>query len=135
MPHHGRIGHLLEQDFALPDVTTTYAATNVASAAGDDTFGSWTELVADVGTGQRLIWVDIQVRSTSEFSCEVEIGEGAAASETVIATTSFYHYSGAGANTGRHYMWRAITDSARLSARVRDQGGGAINFRINVGYI
>jgi hypothetical protein len=125
--------HDLARDFTIPAISTmSYGSVSVSSSGSADTFGSWTELVADVGSDKTLIrmtWVD---RTDVEIKYIIEIGEGASTAEAAITSHSGY-------KVGRGEMvvdfWIKLTDDARLSARVKDNAGAAHDFRISVDYV
>ena len=115
--------------FDLPIMDSTYQVAGISSAASADAFGSWVELVADVGSGKRLLYVVVFCRATGVVNVECELGEGAAASEVAVARVQ------AALNVNELIVipvFRSLTDSARLSARIRDENAGAINYTVKV---
>ena len=113
----------------IPALVSSYSAINtLTGAVGADTFGSWAELVADVGSDRTLLAVAVWDSDGSARTVEVEIGEGAAASEAAI--TRVGGRVAWQTNAGEWppimvYVWRKLTNSARLSARVKDSAGGS----------
>ncbi|KKN35893.1 hypothetical protein LCGC14_0778970 [marine sediment metagenome] len=126
----------LEEIVDLPAFDSSYPALAIASAASADGFGSWGEISADVGTGKRLLWgVLVRNDATAIAHCEIEFGEGESGSESAIASFSF---PGAaiptqGLEFTRIDLFRALTDNARLSARVRDSSVSGITYRVSWG--
>ena len=117
-----------EEIFDLPDITVTYPPVNVAS---------WIELVADVGTGKRLVWVSATIVSAANVGFVLELGEGTGSNESRIAAMNGRnrYSSDVGPNITVHRMlWRALSDNARLSARAKDDDGGAVTYTIVLGY-
>jgi hypothetical protein len=69
-----------------------YPHINVPPSGTADTFGSYVELVADVGTTKHLYYVLIvAVGSTGGDTFELEIATGAASSEVTIARVESWH--------------------------------------------
>lgn len=125
-----------EEIFDLPLMDSTYAAKTAASAAGADTFGSWSELVADVGAGKRLLYVVILPQNINASArWEIEFGEGAGGSESTVARLwgVTYAVSNVGYIVPLHFtLFKSLSDNARLSARARDQSGSALAYQIAV---
>ncbi len=117
----------------IPDVLydSTYLSFNNLTivSAGTNTFGAWVEYSADIGTGKKLIgFVYIPADDALDRSVEIEIGEGAIASEVAISRIS----SVGGLDETRTYfpLNRTITNNARVSLRVRDSLGQAKNYHV-----
>lgn len=98
-------------------------------SAGTNAFGAWVEYSADIGTGKKLIgFVYIPADDALDRSVEIEIGEGAIASEVAVCRIS----SVGGLDETRTYfpLNRTITNNARISLRVRDSLGEAKNYHV-----
>ncbi len=123
--------------FDLPLVDSTYAAqAEPVSGGGAGVFGSWVELLADVGVGKRLLWVLIGPRTQSETTYELEIGEGAAGSEAAITRfTGFTEWATAVGSPSLPLWqpWRSLTNNARLSCRIKDTAIGALTYGVRIG--
>ena len=98
-----------------------YPDTGISSSIVADTFGDWVEISADIGAGRVLqgVWVRIPGSLADTFGWEVEIGEGAVATEAPVDRVN-------GTGTGGGYvifipLHRTLTDNARISARIRDE--------------
>jgi len=122
----------------IPDVLydSTYTTTIIAPAspATVDTFGSWVEYSADIGTGKKLLGIYIQsgpatLAAANNF--ELEIGEGAVASEAAVARVGGW---GQTAEKGHVFtpLNRTLTNNARISLRVRDSEAAANNFTVYI---
>jgi len=122
----------------IPDVLydSTYTTSLIvpASSATVDTFGLWVQYSADIGTGKKLLGIYIQnggatLASANNF--EMEIGEGAVASESAVS-----RIGGWGQNAEKGYVFtplnRTLTDNARISLRVRDSESGANNYVVYI---
>ena len=112
-----------EEIFDLPEIDSTYPGKTVTSSATADTFGSWAELVADVGVGKRLLGIVIGLATAATAHVEVEIGEGESGSESAITRGNVSALVMSPAGVGGPIfipLWRTLTDNARLSARIRD---------------
>jgi len=114
----------LEEVADLPAIDDNYPNASATSAAASNTYGSWVELVANVGAGKRLLFVVI--RNVSLGDAEVEIGEGGAGAEAAITRVLL---RGEG---GVFPLFRALTDNARLSARAKDTNSSALGYQIGV---
>lgn len=118
----------VEEIVDVPEVDSVYPGATVMSSATVNTFGSWSEAVADVGAGKRLIGAVICVISPAVFQYEVEVGEGESGSEAAITRTEGAHtqISGVGQVVGVFFpLLRSLTDNARLSARMKVNMAGA----------
>ncbi len=114
-----------EELFDLPELDSTYGNGIPSSGGVGGDFGAWVELVADVGVGKRLIAVPVrQDTATGPANIEVEIGEGANPNEAAITRFSCAFRSTMGENAVV-YVWRSLTDNARLSVRIRDSDAAA----------
>ena len=103
-----------------------------AISAGVNTFGSWVQILADVGTGKKLVGITVIVKTatTDTNIAEIEVGEGAAASEVAVSRINTL-------GTGViHWIFiplnRTLTNNARISVRARDDIGVAIAYRIMI---
>lgn len=120
------------------NILSDYPTTQPISSAVADTFGSWVEIVADVGATPIVILAVIVARMTglagTGTDAEIEIGTGAAAAETralgvvygVIDTNEF--------NPEVFTVLRRIPASARLSCRARSTAAVAQTFRVTILY-
>ena len=99
-----------------------------------DTFGSWVEYSADIGSSKKLLGIYIQngpANLAAAENFELEIGEGAAASEAAVSRVG-----GWGQTAEKGYVFtplnRTLTNNARISLRVRDSEAGANNFAVYI---
>ena len=117
-----------EDIFDLPSLDNTYNYAVPATSVSADTFGAWAEIVANVGVGKRLIAVVVRNdAAVSPAIIQFEIGEGAAAAEAAI--TRFTAVLGAAASASHVvYLWRSLTDNARLSVRAKCSDGASRTF-------
>ena len=113
------------------DAVTTGAYITVTSAAAawaapDTGFGAWIEAIANIGTSKRLVGYVVASKHANTVGFEIEIGEGAAASEAAILRDVFinpnFQYG------WKVYTWKNLTNSARLAARVRDSHTSALTY-------
>lgn len=122
----------VEEIVDLPSLDDTYALARPASSGSADTFGAWVEIVADVGTGKRLL--DVRIVSTAGLTngdkAQIQLGEGPGASEAAI---TMFDLPGFGINISFSVsLFRALTDNARLSVRAKDSVAGAVTYPIAV---
>ncbi len=122
----------------IPDVLydSTYTTTIIApaSSATIDTFGSWLQYSADIGTGKKLLGIYIQ-RGGATLAVlnnfEMEIGEGAVSSEVAVSRVG-----GWGQTADNGYVFtplnRTLTNNARISLRVRDSESAVNNFAVYI---
>jgi len=112
----------------IPDVLydSTYTTTIIApvSSATVDTFGSWVEYSADIGTGKKLLGIYIQnggaaLAALNNF--ELEIGEGVVSSEVAVSRVGGW---GQAAEDGYVFtpLNRTLTNNARISNTVSMSG-------------
>ncbi len=114
--------------FALPLTPSYYPAISSTQSATANTFGSWTEISADVGTNRRLVGVLVSMEGNQARSIEVEIGEGAAASEAAVARFSLPFRLTSDVSYPPIVfvpLWRPLTNNARLSVRSRSSFAAA----------
>lgn len=124
----------IENVFDLPDLTTGYSGVGISSGAGVGLFGAWTQLVANVGAGKRLLYVMINQESVTNVAWECEIGVGALGAEArITAVSGRMIWTGGQQLAGSRVesLFASLADSARLSARIKDSDGAAINYSIN----
>lgn len=122
-----------EEIFDLPIFTEFYPDAAVSSAALANTFGSWTQLLADVGTGKRLVFLVLDFRSGLSTPWEVEIGEGASGSEAAVARACGrvdWHSSAGFKGIVVVPLWKSLTDNARISARAKDDSNAAVEYGV-----
>ena len=113
----------------LPLLESRYRLGTIASAASADGFGSWTQLIADVGTGKRLIYLGMRPDSlTVDAWFEVEIGEGASGSEAAVARMNGICYGSSAMLTKR--LNKSLSNNARITARVRDHSASALTWAL-----
>jgi len=121
-----------EELFVYPAYDSIYGGVSPASSASADTFGSWLELVADVGVGRVLANVHVFVGGglSAGSNLIMEFGEGAAGAEVAIDSLAF---EGVGVNHSFGTpLYRALTDNARLSVRVKDGVASSVTYRAAV---
>jgi len=122
----------------IPDVLydSTYTTSIIApvSSATVDTFGSWLQYSADIGTGKKLLGIYIQnggatLAALNNF--ELEIGEGAVASEAAVSRVG-----GWGQTAEKGYVFtplnRTLTNNARISVRIRDSESAVNNYVVYI---
>lgn len=112
---------------------TGYPSTQVAASATGGTFGSWGQISANIGTGKVLRGVWIDTNNNGDADWEVEIGEGASGSEAAVARIGGYveWQSVAGKALSEYIpIWKALTDSARISARARNSNNSAKTYNL-----
>ena len=110
----------LEEVFDLPVFDSTYAATQTIASGAADTFGAWTQLIADVGAGRRLCLAVFNSNAADTNYEEVEFGEGAAPASAIAR---FVIPHSAVANTATVAivpLWAPLADNVELRARCRD---------------
>ncbi len=117
----------------IPDVLydSTYinGGNVIIVSAGTNTFGAWVEYSPDIGTGKKLIgFVYIPAALVLGTSVEIEIGEGAAASEVAICRIN--SVGGLEETRTLFPLNRTITNNARVSLRVRDNIGAAKSYPV-----
>lgn len=98
-------------------------------SAGTNAFGAWVEYSADIGIGKKLVgFVYIPADDALDRPVEIEIGEGAAGSEVAVCRINSV---GGLEETRTHFpLNRTITDSSRVSLRVRDNIGVAKSYHV-----
>ncbi len=117
----------------IPDVLydSTYipAGNLTIASAGTNAFGAWVEYSADIGTGKKLVgFVYIPANDALDRPVEIEIGEGAVASEVAVCRINSV---GGLEETRTHFpLNRTITDNARVSLRARDNVGQALSYHV-----
>lgn len=101
----------------------------VASGAGGDVFGAWVQLVADVGVNKKLVGLAVNYLSTAQQNAELEVGEGEAGSEAAVAR----HMLAAENRTVAYvvYVNKRLTNNARLSVRLRDEGALVYSWKVS----
>lgn len=107
-------------NYPLP--TSAYPITNVYSSAIANTFGSWTELVADVGSGKQLRGIIMTMVSAWQNSHEIEIGVGAAPGEMAIYRFTRRDFLRTDAGWLQSFyvpIEILLADNVRLSCRIR----------------
>ena len=122
--------------FDLPIMDSVYQGSAIATNVVADTFGSWVEISADVGSGKRLIGAIVFTTTMNPgIYWEIEFGEGAAAAEAAVARVQglSYRASHAGYLPMVYYpLWKSLSNNARLSARARDNEAVDNGFRVSV---
>lgn len=118
-----------EEIFDLPTFDDLYEVGSISSSGSADAFGSWVELVADVGVGKRLCYLSINP-SGSVVNVQVQVGEGVFGSESPIEYINFgVRKEGQNQVIG---TFLALSDNVRLSARAKDSTAGAISYTLGV---
>lgn len=127
----------LEEIADLPIQDSFYPSNiGVTTSATINTFGSWVELIANVGNGKRLLWVALIVANSAAASYQVELGEGAAGVEAAVARVAYHRLkiTAVGLMIPAVYpLFRTLTDGARLTARARGDSAEAIDAAVSVG--
>ena len=107
----------------------------MSNSATGDTFGSWVQAVANVGSGKRLLWVYLTLASDVGGQGELEAGEGGSGSEAAIFRAPFHIRQSSAVGYMPEIwipMFVALSASARLSFRVRDNVGSAKNYGLAI---
>lgn len=126
-----------EEIFDLPAMTGKYPSASASSGAGVGTFGVWSEVLADVGSGKRLIGLTMAYNAAVSVYWLLEIGEGGSGSEAAITEVASPAnvFSGAGFVQGVFVpLWKSLTDNARLAIRIKDTNGSARNYQMGFMY-
>ena len=120
----------------LPDVLydSTYVAglgTSVTASATIDTFGSWVQISADIGTGKKLVGLTIKAGSggAAAASYEIEVSEGAVSSEVAVSRISGHYAS---LEPMEFDLNRTLADNARIAVRVREGNTNANTWKIGI---
>ena len=122
--------------FDLPIMDANYPGVTPSSSASADTYGSWLEVVANVGNSKRLLFAYILPRHIdANYAFEIEFGEGASGSEAAVA-----RINGRGNMVslvswvpGQLYpIWKSLTNGARLSVRAKDNLATARDVNVSV---
>ena len=118
--------------FLLPAKDDIYVTASPISSASADTYGSWVQLSANIGAGRVLVGIVVfsVTTLTAGGNLDLQIGEGASSSEAAVETVNL-------PGTGTNYtvfipLWRALTDSARISVRAKDSIASAITYRVAI---
>ena len=114
---------------------TLYPGVLATSSATPNTFGSWVQVSADIGTGKVLRGLSWVMNSVSGGDREIEVGEGASGSEAAVERVgvAFDWDSAAGyRQSGYIPLWKKLTDSARIAVRVRVSEAVAVGLRITL---
>lgn len=112
-------------------VPTGPADGTTVNSGGAGTYGSWTELLASAGADLYIVGFVIDGPNASPGYCQVDIGTGAAASETSVGEWKVGTGNG---NTNTAQMWNLfpyaipVASGTRIAARVAD--GGTHNWEI-----
>jgi hypothetical protein len=125
------------------DILNNYAtaSTNVTSHTSDDTFGNWTQLIANVGTRDILVLllgVGNYTGQSGNVHAELELGIGANPNEAAIHR--LYQSTLGSATTLRPTLWEypylRIPAGSAVSARVRTATAAAnYHYRVFINYI
>jgi len=118
---------------SIPDVLydSIYFIANPISSATADTFGAYVELIANAGTGKKILGVLLVHQGSiggSNPLVEIEIATGAAASEVAVCRFAFPSTSSNEYPQHNVLLNRTIADNSRVSVRCRDIEAVANNF-------
>ena len=120
----------------IPDVlydSTYKTGTGIDTVASSsiDTFGSWTELFSNIGTGKKILGLFCKNGSggAGKASFEIEIGEGASGSESTVSRISGYY---AGSENWEFPLNRTVTNNVRIAVRVREGNTNANSWKIGI---
>ncbi len=119
--------------FDLPLMPSYYPAAISTQSATADTFGSWVQISANVGSNRRLVGALVSMEGNQPRTIEVELGEGAAASEVAVARFSIpFRLTSDVAYPPVVVVpfWKSLSNNARLSVRSRSSFAAA--FTVNV---
>lgn len=122
-----------EEIFDLPIIDSFSSASKVTvtSSGTANAYGSWVQILADVGAGKRLIFVGLRTDVATSKGVELEIGQGAGGSE--VAITRVPTVAASWLAQAPVYLWLALADNIRLSCRIRDDSASADAFELAVG--
>jgi len=123
------------------EYVTNYSTTNtnISSSATANAYGSWVQLISDVG--DRDVWVISVIvfpslttpRPTTSADQEFQLGIGAASSEEMIFTAALRVYSSTSILSGANEFvvpGIIIPANSRLSARFKDSSTSANNYLV-----
>jgi len=124
-----------EEIFDLPRFDDLYGATAPTSSATANAFGAWTEMIANVGTGKRLLYLALTPddAGTGSINYQIEVGEGTAGNEVAVARYQGRVRRGASDDErGERIipLWKSLTDNARISVRLKDSEAAARIYRV-----
>lgn len=99
--------------------------------------GNWFQLIASTSNPIAVVGIMIFPGISASIEGEIDIGKGAAASETVVATFPFMTESDVSAGWTQYLTVPVdnIAGSTRVAARIRKSGTSTTNWRVALGYI
>lgn len=120
-------------DSFISDYDTSTTA--IASSTTADTFGSWNEIISSVGDRPVIIEVvslpDIEGTIKQR---EIELGVGAASSETTVWISPTYSQESGAIKSWQYYPMIWVPSGSRVSARVRDESTTAFTTNVTIQY-
>lgn len=106
--------------------------TTVASSASADTYGSWTEMRAAAGNALYIVGVSLYALNTEQYT-QLDIGTGAAASETSVSEVLFNTDGTNGIDQTVYFTYPiAVAASTRIACRTADEDASARNSRVTL---
>lgn len=112
---------------AGPSVGTT-----VTSSASADTYGSWTEMRAASGNALYIVGVSLSVTTSAAYT-QLDIGTGAAASETSVSETKFRSDENNDVDQTIYFPYPiAVAASTRIACRTADEDAIARNSTVTL---
>ncbi len=91
-----------------------------AASSSADTFGTWVQFSADIGTGKALYGISTNPDNTSQGGkgTVIEIAEGASSSEVVIIRLNLADFKNS--TTDPIPLYKVLTNNARIAIRAKD---------------
>jgi len=106
--------------------------TTVASSASANTYGSWTEMRSAAGNALYIVGVSLYALNTVQYT-QLDIGTGAAASETSVSEVLFNTDATNGIDQTVYLPYPiAVAASTRIACRTADEDASARNSRVTL---
>ena len=101
------------------------SGTTVTSSASADTYGSWTEMRAATGNALYIVGVTVRGHSNAAYT-QLDIGTGAAASETSVSEARFRSDASNAIDQTVYFPYPiAVAASTRIACRTADEDASA----------
>ena len=108
--------------------------TTVTSSSSADTYGSWTEMRAASGNALYIVGVMMRANASALYT-QLDIGTGAAASETSVGETKLGN-DGTASSGGFQTMYFpypiAVAANTRIACRTADEDASARNANVTL---
>ncbi len=130
MANYKQVSHTVVPETSVLLDIAPYGVTTPLSSASADTFGAYVEVSADIGVDKTLKYFHGRSEAGNSNVCELEIAEGAAASEVVKLRYKFIAAEMVYVPTNFPF-----TDNARIAVRVRDSQAAAKEFRFTMSVV